>query len=48
MHPFKLVLSRTVELRHRQEITIATFVVDEEGNIQDIRTDIKVRLMTGG
>ena len=48
MHPFKVVLSRKVELMHRQEITIATFVIDEDGNVQDLRTDIKVRLFTRG
>ena len=44
MHPFKLFLSREVEIAYKDETTIASFVVNEEGNVTDIRTDINVFL----
>ena len=44
MHPFKLFLSREVEIAYKDEATIASFIVNDEGNVTDIRTDINVIL----
>lgn len=45
MHPFKVVFSTVKEgLRLRQEQTVMTFVVTEDGKIEDIRTDIRIPL----
>lgn len=42
--PFFEVIERTVELVPRQEITIVSFVVEENGSITDIRTDIQTKI----
>lgn len=44
MHPFAIVLSNDVILNHRDEVTVATFTVNEDGNVEDIRTDIQIRI----
>lgn len=45
MHPFKIMYSVVkTDLRLHKEQTVVTFVVDEEGNIKDIRTDIFIPL----
>lgn len=46
MHPFKIVYSTIETIKLREEQTVATFIVDEEGNIKDIRTDIFIPLFT--
>lgn len=47
MHPFKIKMSRDMEgLKIRKEHTAFTFIVDEEGNVADIRTDIRIPLFT--
>jgi len=48
LNPFKLIFNITETLEFRQEKTIATFVVDEHGNITDIRTDINIPIFYGG
>jgi uncharacterized protein YfaP (DUF2135 family) len=44
IHPFKIVLSREVTVSYRQEVTVATFIVNEEGNIEDLRTDVNIKI----
>ena len=45
MKPFKIVLVKEVILpEHKSERTAFSFVVDKEGNVSDIRTDINIKL----
>lgn len=46
MHPFRVNLTRKMDLVHRIEQNVATFIIDEEGKIMDIRTDIKIPIVT--
>jgi hypothetical protein len=46
MHPFRVMAQISMsDLKYRQEHTVITFVVDEEGNVKDIRTDIHIPLV---
>lgn len=47
MHPFKLAYSTEINISYRQEVTVLTFVVNKDGNITDMRTDIYVPLYDG-
>lgn len=42
LNPYRLVLTREVSVGFREESTMATFVIDENMNVEDIRTDIQV------
>jgi len=42
--PYSKFLNRTVMAKPRQEVTVATFLVDDKGKVYDIRTDIKILL----
>jgi hypothetical protein len=45
MHPFNIAyFSEMFDLTFRNEQTVMTFVVNEEGDIEDIRTDIQIPL----
>tara|TARA_R110000772_G_scaffold1453_3_gene4907 strand:+ start:421 stop:1080 length:660 start_codon:yes stop_codon:yes gene_type:complete len=45
MHPFSvLYTAENTDLRLRTEQTVMTFVVTEQGNVVDIRTDIQISL----
>ena len=46
MHPFRVNLTRKLDLLHRVEQNVATFIIDDEGKIMDIRTDIKIPIVT--
>ena len=46
MHPFRVNLTRKLDLLHRVEQNVATFIIDDEGQIMDIRTDIKIPIVT--
>ena len=49
MHPFNVVYSTKMSgLTLRKEQTVMTFVVNEEGNVEDIRTDINIPLFQKG
>ena len=48
MHPFAIVVSGDAILNYRDEVTIATFTVNEDGKIEDIRTDIQIPLRKRG
>ncbi len=48
MHPFSIVVSGDAILNYRDEVTIATFTVNEDGQIEDIRTDIQIPLRKRG
>ena len=45
MHPFRVNLTRKLDLIHRVEQNVASFVVTEDGQIYDVRTDIKVPIV---
>lgn len=42
MHPFRVFYSTEVNVLAREEKPILSFIVDERGNVSDIRTDINV------
>jgi hypothetical protein len=42
--PFNVVVDRQIELLPRQEKTVASFYVEPDGTITDIRTDLNIRL----
>ena len=44
MHPFRIVYSESHVLTLKQEKSFVSFVVDENGQIRDIRTDIEIFL----
>ncbi len=48
MHPYSLSFNLTNTFEFRQERTMATWVVDEKGNVQDIRTDVQIPLFYKG
>jgi len=44
MNPYKIIYGDKKKLSFRQEISFVSFVVDEKGNVTDIRTDIDIRV----
>jgi len=49
MYPFSVVYTADMEgLSFRREQTVMTFVVNEEGNVEDVRTDIQIPLFRHG
>ena len=42
--PFGVIVDRQVELLPRQEKTVASFYVEPNGTITDVRTDLNIRL----
>ena len=48
LEPYKILYTGKVELTFRQEETIATFLINDDGDLYDIRTDIKIPLYYGG
>ncbi len=46
MHPFRIVYGETHTLTLKQEKSFVSFVVTEEGQIVDIRTDVEIYLRT--
>ena len=45
MHPFEVVYTAQMTgLEFRREQTVMTFVVGEDGNVRDVRTDIEMKL----
>lgn len=45
MHPFNILYTSNMKnIMVRKEQTVMTFVVNEEGNVEDIRTDIQIPL----
>lgn len=45
--PFQRVIERTVQLSTKQEITVASFYVETDGTITDVRTDLQIQLRAG-
>ena len=48
LEPYKVLYTGKVDLTFRQEETIATFLINDDGDLYDIRTDIKIPLYYGG
>ena len=44
LNPFRIILTKEVYVRFKEEVTMATFVLDEKNKVVDIRTDIQVPL----
>jgi len=49
MNPFSLDMSRTVKVRLKEEVSVFSFMVDEDGNIYDMndQIDVKIRPQKG-
>ena len=47
MHPFKVAYTTEINISYRQEVTILSFIVNEKGNITDMRTDVNIPLYNG-
>lgn len=44
MNPFSLDMSRTVKVRLKEEVSVFSFMVDEDGNIYDMNDQIDVKI----
>ena len=44
MNPYRIIYGDKKTLKFRQEISFVSFVVDEDGKVTDIRTDIDIRV----
>lgn len=47
MRPFKLVYEGTAPSSYKDEVTVVSFVVDEDGNIIDVNEDVQLFFKTG-
>ena len=44
MNPYRIIYGEKKLLKFRQEISFVSFVVDEDGRVTDIRTDIDIKV----
>lgn len=44
MNPYKIIYGDKKKISFRQEISFISFVIDEKGNVTDIRTDIDIKV----
>lgn len=48
LNPFSIVFTGTVVVPYKQEVSVVSFMVNEEGLIEDVRTDVNVTIRQGG
>lgn len=47
VNPFKVLYSEIINISYRQEMTVITFVVNDKGEVKDIRTDVNIPIYGG-
>ena len=44
MHPFSLDMSRSVKVKFKEEVSVFSFMVDNDGNIYDMNDQIDTKI----